>query len=139
MQILIVDGQGGGLGRQLTEAILRAEIPCNIRAVGANAAATAAMLKAGAQQGATGENAVKVCAGEADVIIGPVGIAIAHSMLGEITPKMAKAIGKSKAVKLLLPVNHCNNIIVGTEEMNLKALIADTIRHLQRLTKNENM
>lgn len=139
LQIMIVDGQGGGIGRQLTEAILRAEIPCHITAVGANAAATAAMLKAGAHQGATGENAVKVCAREADVILGPVGIAIADSLLGEITPRMAKAIGKSGAKKLLLPVNHCNNIIVGVEELNLKVLTQEAVHYLKQLTKEEEI
>ena len=136
MRVLIVDGQGGGIGRQLTEEILRAGVPCSITAVGANAAATAAMLKAGAYQGATGENAVKICAREADVIMGPVGIAIADSLLGEITPKMAKAIGRSPAVKLLLPVNHCRNIIVGVEDLSLKVLIGDAIHRLQGLTEN---
>lgn len=137
INVMIVDGQGGGIGRQLTEAIVRAELNCRITAVGANAAATAAMLKAGAHQGATGENAVKVCAREADVILGPVGIAIADSLLGEITPKMAKAIGRSGAKKLLLPVNHCDNVIVGVQDLNLKILIADAVRQLQLLTKEE--
>jgi prephenate dehydrogenase len=98
MTVLIVDGQGGGIGRQLVEAVKAAGIPCFITAVGTNTTATAAMLKAGADQAATGENAVVVCSRDADVIAGPVGIAIADSLLGEITPKMALAIGQSRAV-----------------------------------------
>lgn len=136
LQILIVDGQGGGIGRQLTEGIRSANIPCEITAVGTNATATAAMLKAGAHQAATGENAVVVCARDADVILGPVGIAIADSLLGEITPRMALAIGQSRAQKLLLPVNHCKNIIVGVGDLSLKTLIGDVIRHLQELTSS---
>ena len=101
----------------------------------ANATATAAMLKAGADQAATGENAVVVCCREADVIAGPVGIAIADSLLGEITPKMALAIGQSRAKKLLLPVNHCNNIIVGVGDLALRVLTQEAVSYLAGLTK----
>ena len=100
LNVLIVDGQGGGIGRQLVEEIKLSGLNCHITAVGTNTAATAAMLKAGAEQGATGENAVKVCCREADVIMGPVGIAIADSLLGEITPEMALAVGQSRARRL---------------------------------------
>ena len=137
LRLLIVDGQGGGIGRQLVEAIREANFPCEITAVGTNTAATAAMLKAGADQGATGENAVIVCARDAQVILGPVGIAIADSLLGEITPKMALAIGQSTAVKLLLPVNHCKNIIVGVQDLNLRSLIAQAVSQLDGLTRQE--
>ena len=135
LQLLIVDGQGGGIGRQLVEAVKAAKIPCCITAVGANATATAAMLKAGADQAATGENAVVVCSRDADVIAGPVGIAIADSLLGEITPKMALAIGQSRAKKLLLPVNHCNNIIVGVGDLALRVLTQEAVSYLSGLTK----
>lgn len=134
LRLLIVDGQGGGIGRALVEAVRTAKLDCEIIAVGANTAATAAMLKAGADQGATGENAVVVCARNADVIAGPVGIAIADSLLGEITPRMALAIGQSSARKLLLPVNHCGNIIVGVQDLNLRVLTAETVRLLAGLT-----
>ena len=134
LRLLSVDGQGGGIGRALVEAVRTAKLDCEITAVGANTAATAAMLKAGADQGATGENAVVVCARNADVIAGPVGIAIADSLLGEITPRMALAIGQSSARKLLLPVNHCGNIIVGVQDLNLRVLTAETVRLLAGLT-----
>ena len=135
LRLLVIDGQGGGIGRQLVEAVRAAGLPCQITCVGANTAATAAMLKAGAHQGATGENAVVVCARDADVIAGPVGIAIADSLLGEITPNMALAVGQSRAKKLLLPVNHCNNMIVGVENLNLRALTEEAVRMLESLTR----
>lgn len=134
--ILIIDGQGGGIGRQLTEAVLESGLPCVITAVGANSAATAAMLKAGAHQGATGENAAVVCARNADVIAGPVGIAIADSLLGEITPRMAQAVGQSAAQKLLLPVSHCGHIIVGVGDLSLRALIAEAVRLLRDMAQD---
>lgn len=133
LEILIIDGQGGGIGRQLVEAILAAGIPCRLTAVGANSTATAAMLKAGAHRGATGENAAAVCARTADVIAGPVGIAIADSLLGEITPRMALAVGQSNAKKLLLPVNHCDNIIVGVGDLALRTLTGEAVRLLREM------
>ena len=136
LRILIIDGQGGGIGRQLTEAVLESGLPCESTAVGANSAATAAMLKAGAHQGATGENAAVVCARNADVIAGPVGIAIADSLLGEITPRMAQAVGQSAAQKLLLPVSHCGHIIVGVGDLSLRALIAEAVRLLQDMAQD---
>ncbi|MBR1584284.1 MAG: DUF3842 family protein [Clostridia bacterium] len=136
MKLLVIDGQGGGIGRQLVEAVREAAIPCEITAVGANTAATAAMLKAGAQQGATGENAVAVCARDADVIAGPVGIAIADSLLGEITPRMALAVGQSSAKKLLLPVSHCGNVIVGVGDLSLRALTAEAVQYLKNMAND---
>ena len=89
------------------------------------------MLKAGADSGATGENAVFVCTRSADVIIGPIGIVIADSLLGEVTPQMAAAVGSSPVRKILLPVNKCNNIIVGTADKSTSDLIAEAIRRVQ--------
>ena len=131
--VLIVDGQGGGIGRQLIEAIRNAALPCQITAVGTNTTATAAMLKAGADQAATGENAVAVCARDADVIAGPIGIAIADSLLGEITPRMALSVGQSRAKKLLLPVNHCQNIIVGVGDLSLRTLTTEAVNRLRAM------
>ena len=131
MNILVIDGQGGMIGRQLITEIRRTMSDVEITAVGTNTLATASMLKAGADGGATGENAVIVCTRSADVIIGPIGIVIADSLLGEVTPQMAAAVGSSPVRKILLPVNKCNNIIVGTADKSTSDLIAEAIRRVQ--------
>ena len=133
--ILIIDAQGGGIGRQLVAAV-RQELPqARITAVGANGAATAAMLKAGADQGATGENAVAVACRKTDVILGPIGIGIADSMLGEITEKMAAAVAGSHAKRILIPFSHCDNIIVGVSNFNTGALIQSAVEEIGKLQK----
>ena len=106
--VLVIDGQGGGVGRALTEAVKKTYPGVHVRAVGTNALATAAMLKAGAAEGATGENAVIYNARQADVLLGPIGILAANGLLGEVTPRMAEAIGGSDAVKILLPSQRCS-------------------------------
>ena len=111
MNILVMDAQGGGIGKQVVTAVRTRFPDVTITAVGTNAAATTAMLRAGADEGATGENAAVVCCRRADVIIGPVGIVIADAMLGEVTPRMAVAVGQSAAKRILIPVNHCANFI----------------------------
>ena len=114
--ILVIDGQGGGVGRALTTR-LREQLPqLHIRAVGANSTATEAMLKAGADEGATGENAVVVNAPKADFIAGPVAILMPNALLGEITPRMAEAVGGSEAVKVVVPSNRCGIRIAGEEQ-----------------------
>ena len=123
MKILIIDGQGGGLGRQLVSAVRERYPEIEILAVGTNSAATNAMLRAGADQAATGENSVAVASERADVIMGPVGIVIADSMLGEITPRMALSVGQSRAKRILIPVNLCDNIVVGVTVEALGALM----------------
>jgi len=133
--VLIIDGQGGQLGRQMVEAVRRLIPDAQITAVGTNSLATAAMLKAGADQGATGENAVVVCARTADIIVGPVGIVIADSLLGEITPKMAVAVGQSQAKKILMPVNKCNNIIIGVDGKTTSELIDDAIAKIKAISE----
>lgn len=133
VQILIVDAQGGGIGKQLITAVKQAVPAVEITAVGANSAATAAMMKAGADHAATGENSVVVACRKAEVIMGPVGIAIADSMLGEITPAMAVAVGQSDATRILIPFNHCNNVIAGVSELSVKALIMDAVKELKSL------
>ena len=134
MNILVIDGQGGGVGRQLVASI-KASIPrAVVTAVGTNSSATAAMLKAGADNAVTGENAVVVGCRKADVIVGPVGIVIADSLLGEITPAMAVAIGQSDAKRVLIPVNQCDNIIVGVPDLSLTKLIQNTIEKIQSFT-----
>ena len=131
MNIVIIDGQGGGVGRQLVENIKKTFPEQVITATGTNVLATQAMLKAGADRAATGENAVIVACRTADIIIGPIGIAIADSLLGEITPKMATAVGQSNAKRILIPINHCNNIIVGVEDLNISKLIEAVITEIQ--------
>ncbi len=133
MNVLIIDAQGGGIGRQLVAAV-KARLPkVQVISVGTNSAATAAMLKAGADAGVTGENAVVVNCRKADVIIGPVGIVIADSLLGEITPAMAVAVGQSSAKRILIPVNHCDNLVVGVQDLNLGRLINQAVDELAKL------
>ncbi len=133
MNILVIDAQGGGIGRQLV-ACLKKELPhAQVTAVGANTLATSAMLKAGADQGATGENAVIVACRRADVIVGPIGIVIADALLGEITPAMALAVGQSTARRILIPINHCDNMVVGVAEPNPGRLIQEAVEQVKRL------
>ncbi|MCI9381093.1 MAG: DUF3842 family protein [Dorea sp.] len=131
MNILVIDAQGGGLGRQLVASIKKEFPQAEITAVGTNTLATSNMLKAGADHGATGENAVAVGCRRADVIIGPVGIVIADSMYGEITPAMAAAVGQSDVKKLLIPMNQCNNIIVGVKNTSMSVMIEAVIEQLR--------
>lgn len=134
MKVLVIDAQGGGIGRQVVAAI-RENIPAlSVTAVGTNTTATSAMLKAGADHGATGENAVIVGARKADIIIGPIGIIVADSMFGEVTPNMAKAIGQSNARRILIPVNQCDNIVVGVKELGIRELVGEVISELQKIT-----
>ncbi|MCH5267223.1 MAG: DUF3842 family protein [Lachnospiraceae bacterium] len=130
MNILVIDAQGGGIGRQVVSAI-RDKLPdLTITAVGTNTTATSAMLKAGANAGATGENAVIVGARKADIIIGPIGIVVADSLFGEITPNMAKAVGQSDAKRILIPVNHCDNVVVGIQDIGIKGLVEEVVTEL---------
>lgn len=113
MKITVVDGQGGRMGKTVIEQLKKEHPDLELYAVGTNSIATAAMLKAGADYGATGENPCVVNARDSDIIIGPVGIVFADALLGEITPAIARAIGSSRAYKILIPVNRCNHHIVG--------------------------
>lgn len=131
MNLLVIDGQGGQLGSSIIKSVISGFPDIMITAVGTNANATAAMVKAGAKKAATGENPVVVAAKKADVIIGPIGIVIADSMLGEITPEMAKAAGQSSAVKILIPVNRCENIVAGVKDIPTGQLIEDALNKLE--------
>ena len=133
MRIVVIDGQGGRMGAQLIEGVRAAGMGCDITAIGTNVLATSAMLKAGADRGATGENPVIVACRDAEVIVGPIGILAADSLLGEVTPAMAVAVGQSRAVKLLLPVNQCRNIVVGTQQMTLSQLVAAAVNQLRQM------
>lgn len=137
MNIVVIDGQGGRMGRQLIEAIREAGIACDITAIGTNVLATSAMLKAGADRGATGENPVIVACRDAEVIVGPIGILAADSLLGEVTPPMAVAVGQSRAIKLLLPVNQCRNVVVGTQQMTLSQLVSAAVGQLRQLDQGQ--
>lgn len=133
MKVVVIDGQSGRMGQLLIDRMRAAGLPCEILAVGTNALATAAMLKAGADAGATGENPVLVASRTADIIAGPIGILSADSLLGEITPAMAVAIGQSPAKKVLLPVNQCSNIVVGTQSLSLSKLMDEAVELLRSL------
>mgnify|MGYP006330882649 FL=1 len=130
-KILIIDGQGGQIGSQLIKSIIEYDV--EIMAVGTNSTATNAMLKAGAKNGATGENPVIVGCKTADIIIGPIGIVIADSLYGEITPKMAIAVGQSNAKKILIPINKCDNIIVGVNDLSLTFMIKNVLKIVEDL------
>lgn len=133
MNLLVIDAQGGGFGKQLVTAIKRDFPDVEITAVGTNSVATEAMLKAGADHGATGENAVIVGTRKADIIAGPIGIVIADSLYGEITPKMALAVAQSSAKRILIPFNHCDNIIVGVSDLSVGKLIQNTVEEIRKI------
>ena len=133
MKTVVIDGQGGRLGQMILEAICREELPLDLYVIGTNSIATSAMLKAGASQGATGENPVVVACRDADVIIGPIAIVSADSLLGEITPVMATAIGQSRALKLLLPVSHCDNQVVGVKNLTMNEMVKETVARLKEM------
>lgn len=129
--VVVIDGQGGRLGQMLVEEIIKAKLPCELAAIGTNSTATAMMLKAGAPRGATGENPVVVACRNADVILGPIGIIAADSLLGEVTPPMATAVGQSAAVKLLLPVSQCNNQVIGIAPMTMSEMVTRAVERLK--------
>lgn len=131
MKVLVIDAQGGGIGKQLIQSLKGLE-DIEIIAIGTNSAATSAMLKAGADAVATGENAVVVNARNADIIVGPIGIAIADSMYGEVTPKMAEAIGSSSAKRILIPFQNCGSYIVGVQEGNTGILTTMAVEEVKK-------
>ena len=132
-KIVVIDGRSGRTGQLFIERIKAAGLPCEIIAIGTNAIATSAMLKAGAEAGATGENPVVVACRTADIIAGPIGILSADSLMGEVTPTMAVAVGQSGATKLLFPVSHCNNIVVGTQNLTLSKLMDEAVELLRSM------
>jgi len=134
-KIVVIDGQGGKIGSLLVSRLKAQAGQAEIYAIGTNSIATSAMLKAGADYGATGENPVVVNCRIADVIVGPVGIVVADSLVGEITPAMAVAVGQSGAQKVLLPVNRCNNYIVGARDLSISDLIEAAIAYIKGLDK----
>lgn len=131
MKIVVLDGQGGSIGRAIVEGLVSKGLNNDLVCIGTNAVATQNMLKGGAKSGATGENAVIVASRDADYIIGPIGIVMADSMLGEITPQMARAVGASRAHKILIPVNRCVTV-TGVKPMSLTEYIATAIWTLEK-------
>lgn len=138
MKLVIIDGQSGRMGALIAERVKAAKLPCKVLAVGTNAIATATMMKADANQGATGENPVMVACRTADVIVGPIGILSADALSGEVTPAMAVAVGQSAAKKLLLPVNrHCGHTMVGVRDLTLSQLVDEVVEQLRLLCAEE--
>lgn len=131
-EILVIDAQGGGIGRQLISCLRERFPDVYIAAVGTNSAAAANMLKGGPDHAATGENAVVVACRTADLIVGPVGIAIADAMYGEITPRMAAAVGGARARRILIPFQNCYNIIAGVDRP-VSQLLEDAVREAGKL------
>ena len=133
MNILVIDGQGGKIGSMVISLIKKTMPNQEIIAVGTNSIATTAMLKAGADKGASGESPVIVNSKKAHIIVGPLGIAVANAMLGEVTPKMAEAIGNSDAQKILIPTNNCNNYVAGTENLSINELVFITVDKISKI------
>ena len=138
MKILVIDGQGGGIGRAVVAALKQARPGLRLLALGTNATATAAMLRAGADQGATGENAICYQCKTADVIIGVVGILHANAMLGEISPAIAAAVSGSEAQKVLIPLDRCGLHIMGVTRRPLDELIAEAVATVAALADAHN-
>ena len=128
---VVIDGQGGGMGRALVEQLKKNVPELHIRALGTNALATGAMLKAGADDGATGENAVVYSAARAHILLGPVGILTPNGLLGEVTPTMAAAVGGSDAVKILLPSQRCSIRLAVSGPQTLQAALEEASRLLR--------
>ena len=133
MRIVVVDGQGGGIGRSLVELLIKNFPDAEIGAVGTNSVATETMLKGGPTFAATGDNAVIFNAAEADILVGPAGIIMANAMHGEISPAIAMAISSSRAKVVLIPMNHCRAYIAGVEEKKVAEYLLDAVEIIRRL------
>lgn len=137
MKIAVIDGQGGGIGKVIVERLKKELAKDNeIIALGTNSAATVLMLKAGADQGATGENAIVYNAEKVDVIVGAIGIIVSNAMMGELTPEMAKAITESPAKKILIPFNKCNIEIAGIKSDSIPCHINDAVSIIKNIADN---
>ncbi|MBR3503999.1 MAG: DUF3842 family protein [Clostridia bacterium] len=139
MIVVVMDAQGGGVGRMLVEQMKKRLPEQKLIAVGTNSAATAAMLRAGADQGATGENAVRVNAARADLIIAPIGLALCDAMLGEVTGGMALAVGGSPGHKILVPVSRCGVTIAGTPAMTLAEAVSQAVEQAVLFVNNNGI
>lgn len=133
MVIAVIDGMGGGIGAQVVNA-LREELPTYIEiyALGTNSIATSAMMKAHANKGATGENAIVVSSKKASIIVAPISVVMPNAMMGEVTSKISEAVSDSEAFKILLPIMPENFEVVGIEGKPLSLLIKDTIKIIKK-------
>jgi len=135
MRILVIDGQGGGIGRSLVELLVKSFPDAEVGATGTNSIATETMLKGGPSFAATGENAILFNAAEADVIIGPAGIIMANALHGEISPAIAMAVSSSKAKVVLIPMNHCRAYIAGVEEKKVAEYLQDAMDIIRKIAE----
>lgn len=136
MKITVIDGQGGRIGKTIIEQLKAKHPDLELYAIGTNSIATSAMLKTGADYAATGENAAVINANDSDIIIGPIGIVFANSLLGEITPQIANAVSASSAFKILIPTNRCSHYIAGCEEKPIGESIKAAVEKVESLLKN---
>ena len=137
MKVLVIDGQGGRLGKMVIDEIHALLPEAQIRAIGTNARATVTMMKANPDSAATGENPVIVACREADFIVGPIGIVIADSLLGEVTPAMAVAVAQSTATRVLIPMNKCDNLVAGLNAQPISELAIDAVRKIVTSCESE--
>lgn len=137
MKIVVVDGQGGRLGKLLVEGIKTRLPQAQVYALGTNSIATATMLKAGADFGATGENPVIRGVMDADAVLGPVGIVVAHAILGEVTPAMAEAVGGCRARKFLVPMNSCGVVVAGVRDQPLPVYVSQAVEQMAEVLEKE--
>ena len=135
MKMVVIDGQGGNVGKLLVKSIKESFPEVSVRAIGTNSAATTNMLKAGADEAATGENAVIVGCKSADLIVGPIGIIIPDALLGEVTAAMAQAVGSSNATKILIPLNKCEVLVAGAQDKSTGELIDEAIAMIRDIMK----
>jgi hypothetical protein len=135
VRILVIDGQGGGIGRSLVELLVKNFPDAEVGATGTNSIATETMLKGGPSFAATGENAILFNAAEADVIIGPAGIIMANALHGEISPAIAMAVSSSKAKVVLIPMNHCRAYIAGVEEKKVAEYLQDAVDIIRKIAE----
>lgn len=137
IKVLVIDGQGGGIGKSLVQRLAQENLPIDIVALGTNSAATNQMIKAGATKAATGENAIIVQCKKADIIMGVIGILAANSLMGELSPAMAVAIGESDAQKILIPLTRCHISITCSNNITLSDHLDDAIIQLKSFLENE--
>lgn len=137
--LVILDGQGGGVGRQIAERLVAERLNADLIVVGTNAAATSNMMRAGVTAGATGENAWCFNCARADIIVGPIGIILANAMHGEISPKMAMAVMESSAERILIPVQNKHVTIAGLPDLALTDYLSDAVRIVRENCMDESI